>query len=184
MRTTFEPQVFTDLAIVDADRLRRLLDRQAVRHRPSPARDGVTPSRRFDIWGLRVEKPRRRPTVPDNLPRQAKNLHGGLLRLVDSQLSASETSFPFSAAPSHICLNPDRRRLTRRWWSPTSRRSVSPSASSVHATWRFFGLVSGRSGAIPASLRAATPHAASPTQPCNSLDRTGCPRRSPPSCER
>src|SRR5262249_1818423 len=55
----------------------------------------------------RREKTRRYAAVPDNLPRQAKNLHGGLLSWLIRQLSASETPFPFSILPSHICLNPD-----------------------------------------------------------------------------
>ena len=96
----------------DAHGLRRLLGCQAVRHGAAPSRNGVASSRRFDTWGLRVEKTRRRPTVPDNLPRQAKNLNGGLPRLVDSQLSASETPFPFSILPSHMYLSPDRRGVT------------------------------------------------------------------------
>ena len=91
----------------DAHGLRCLLGCQAVRHGAAPSRNGVASSRRFDTWGLRVEKTRRRPTVPDNLPRQAKNLNGGLPRLVDSQLSASETPFPFSILPSHMYLSPD-----------------------------------------------------------------------------
>src|SRR5947209_12987565 len=94
----------------DAHGLRCLLGCQAVRHGAAPSHNGGAPSRRFDTWGLRVEKTRRRPTVPDNLPRQAKNLNGGLPRLVDSQLSASETHFPFSIFPSHMYLSPDNGR--------------------------------------------------------------------------
>jgi hypothetical protein len=76
--------------------LRRPLAVEPVAHRPSPARHGVASSRGFDIWALRREKTRRRPAVSDNLTGQAKNLRGGLLRLSDSQLSASETPFPYS----------------------------------------------------------------------------------------
>ncbi len=82
--------------------------RSARRHGPPPAGHRVASSLRFDTGGLRCEKTRRGTAVPDNLPGQATNLHGGLLRLVDSQLSASETPFSFSITPSHICLNPDR----------------------------------------------------------------------------
>jgi hypothetical protein len=74
----------------------------------APPRHVFSPLR-FDIRGLRCEKTRRGTAVPNNLPGQATNLHGGLLRLVDSQLSASETPFLFSIAPSHMCLNPDSR---------------------------------------------------------------------------
>lgn len=86
---------------------RRLLGGEAVRHGPPPAADRIASSLRFDIRGLRCEKTRRCGGLPDNLPRQATNLHGGLLRLVDSQLSASETPFPFSILPSRMCPNPD-----------------------------------------------------------------------------
>ena len=79
--------------------LRRLLGGQPVAHGAPPPRHRVTSSLRFDIWGLRREKTRRSGAVPDNLTGQATNLHGGLLRLVDSQLSASETPFSFSIIP-------------------------------------------------------------------------------------
>jgi hypothetical protein len=38
----------------------------------APACGGVASSHRFDIWGLRREKPRRRPAVSDNMRGQAK----------------------------------------------------------------------------------------------------------------
>jgi hypothetical protein len=38
--------------------------------------NGVAASRRFDIWGLRREKTRRRPAVSDNMSGQANNLDG------------------------------------------------------------------------------------------------------------
>src|SRR5277367_3674122 len=81
---------------------------QAIGDRAAPARHGVASSRGFDIWRLRREKTRRRSGVSDNMSGQATNLHGGLLRLVDSQLSAWETPSPFFKLPSHICLAPDR----------------------------------------------------------------------------
>ncbi len=58
-----------------------------------PQRDGVASSRRFDIGGLRVEKTRCCPTVPDNLMRQAKNLHGGLLSWL---IRSAQLRRPFS----------------------------------------------------------------------------------------
>ena len=94
----------------NADGLRSLFGGEPGGHGSSPSLNGVASSRGFDIWGLRREKTRRRPTVSDNMRGQAKNLHGGLLELVDSQLSASETPF-FHSTPSHIFLNPDRQRF-------------------------------------------------------------------------
>ena len=78
------------------DRARRAIAGEPIGHRSPPSRYGVASSLRFDIRGLRSEKTRRRPGVSDNMSGQAINLHGGLLRLVDSQLSASETPSPFS----------------------------------------------------------------------------------------
>src|SRR5579871_3054049 len=65
----------------DPDGAGRLPGTEPVGHGAAPASYGVTPSLRFDIWGLRSEKARRRPSVSDNLTRQATNLHGGLLTL-------------------------------------------------------------------------------------------------------
>src|SRR5271156_2463775 len=70
--------------------------------RAAPARHGAASSRGFDIWRLRREKTRRRSGVSDNMSGQATNLHGGLLRLVDSQLSVSETLLLFQTAVSYL----------------------------------------------------------------------------------
>ncbi len=47
-------------------------------------------------------------------PDRPKTCIGGLLRLVDSQLSASETRLSFSIAPSHMWPNPHSRVLRGR----------------------------------------------------------------------
>jgi hypothetical protein len=60
----------------------------------TPARHGLASSRHYVI-GLRVEKTRRRPAVPDNLPPQAKNLHEVLLKL-SFAIPASKTPIPYS----------------------------------------------------------------------------------------
>ena len=102
---------------------RRLFGGETVRHRQAPAPRCVASSLRFDIGDLRREKTRRRDAVPDNLPGQATNLHGGLLRLVDSQLSASETLLSFS-----IRLTSVRTRTV----ITNSRRRASCEANRSH----------------------------------------------------
>jgi hypothetical protein len=74
--------------------------------------------------------------------------------LVDSQLSASETPFPFSITPSHICSNPDsdcagsspeRAETAGQWPSWTGGAEVQPvtaitaldPASCPHARWGY-----------------------------------------------
>src|SRR5271169_6603426 len=56
---------------------RRRFGGEAVGHCPAPPSHGVASSRRFDTWGLRGEKTRRRPAASDNVTRQEKNLHRG-----------------------------------------------------------------------------------------------------------
>jgi len=96
-------------------RLRRLLGRQPGSPGAAPSRHRVASSLRFDIWGLRVEKPRRAPAVACNMTGQAKNLHGVLL---DS--SVNNPSFGellLSINPSHICLSQVRCSTARLQFS-------------------------------------------------------------------
>ena len=51
----------------DTDGAGRLPGREAVGHGTAPASNGITPSLRFDMWGLRSEKARRHPGVSDKL---------------------------------------------------------------------------------------------------------------------
>ena len=97
-----------------ADRLGRLVGGKAQAHGAAPAQNGVASSLGFAIWGLRRKKTRRRPSVSDNVSGQATNLHGVLLRLFDSQLSASENPSSFSIKSSHMFLNPDSGFLCLR----------------------------------------------------------------------
>jgi hypothetical protein len=73
---------------------------QAVGPRPEPAGDGVTPSRRFDIWRLIAEKARRRPAACDNFAAAGQNLREGLPEL--QLLSFGDPDSSLTPSSSHL----------------------------------------------------------------------------------
>ena len=116
---------------------RRLLGVQAIAARSQPPRHGVASFRCFDIRGLRRKKPRRRPAASDNLAGQA--CMGGLLRFVNSQLSASEPL----ALTQHSRFTSVRNLDSRARHAIASRPTPEPPATCARSgnRLRFFSLV-------------------------------------------